>query len=646
MNEMRAVAAAVALLIMVLAAAGRSSCAALADTRMRSEFNGVGLSTVFGVATSEDLQAALDRAKPGDVITVEAGATLVGNFTLPNKSTNSSNDWITIRSSAADESLRPGARVTPAQSAFMPKLVSPNTQPALRTEPRAHHYRLIGIEFTIAPEVMLNYGIVRLGDGDEKERDLLPNNIVIDRCYIHGHPLADVSRAIALNSATTDIIDSYLSDIHGLGFDTQAICGWNGPGPFKIINNYLEAAGENVLFGGADPKIPDLVPEEIEFRRNDCSKPLSWQEGILASPAGITSTSSYTMDGMLMAGATYYYRLAARTRAGYSTVATSKASDEIAVTPDVGLNSINISWEAVEHATDYRVYRTSDPPDLESRAWVYTDVTPTSFTDAGNVAGEADGSTPPNNATRWSVKNLFELKNARRVTIDGNLFENNWVDAQSGFAILFTVRNQDGTAPWSVTEDIQFTNNTVRHSAGGINILGQDDLHPSDKAKRIEIKNNLFDDIGSARWGVNGRFLQITDSADVSVVNNTVIHTGNIITAYGKPSPSFVFINNLAPNNEYGVIGDGSQSGMLTIERYLPGSVFKKNAIVGGRSAIYPKKNFFPTSLEEVGFVDLAAGNYRLAATSAYKRAGVKSKDVGADIDAIDAARSGAPADQ
>ncbi len=600
----------------------------------------------LNVATSEDFQAALDRARPGDVITIEAGATLVGNFILPAKSTNGSNDWITIRSSASDETLPPDARVTPAHSAFMPKLVSPDAQPALRTSPRAHHYRLIGIEFTIAPEVMLNYGIVRLGDGDEKERELLPSNIVIDRCYIHGHPLADVSRALALNSASTDIINSYLSDIHGIGFDTQAICGWNGPGPFKIINNYLEAAGENVLFGGADPKIPDLVPEDIEFRRNDCSKPLSWREGILARPAGITSAASHSIDGNLPAGTTYYYRITARARAGYGTVATSRASDEIAVTPDVGLNSISLGWETVEHATVYRVYRTSDPPDRESRNWVHTDVTSSSFTDIGNVTGEADGSVPPNNATRWSVKNLFELKNARRVTIDGNLFENNWVDAQSGFAILFTVRNQDGTAPWSVTEDIQFTNNVVRHSAGGVNILGQDDIHPSDKTKRIEIKNNLFDDIGGTQWGSNGRFLQITDSADVSVANNTVIHTGNIITAYGKPNPAFVFINNLMRNNEYGVVGDNSQSGNVSIQRYLPESVFKKNAIVGGQSAIYPKKNFFPRSLEEVGFIDLAAGNYRLADTSPYKRAGVKRKDVGADLDAIEAARNGAPADR
>ncbi|HJQ68943.1 MAG TPA: right-handed parallel beta-helix repeat-containing protein [Blastocatellia bacterium] len=595
----------------------------------------------ISVTTSEDLQAALDRAKPGDVITIEAGATLVGNFVLPDKGRGGREDWITIRSSATDESLPPGARVTPAQSAFMPKLVSPNSEPALRTSPRAHHYRMIGIELTIASEVMLNHGIVRLGGGDEKEMDLLPSNIAIDRCYIHGHALADVSRAIALNSASTDIIDSYLSDIHGLGFDTQAICGWNGPGPFRIINNYLEAAGENVLFGGADPKIPGLVPEDIEFRRNDCSKPLSWQEGILAAPAGITSSASFSTDGQLLSGTTYYYRVAARARAGFGSVATSKASDEIAVMPDAGLNAIEIGWQPVEHASAYRVYRTNDPPEAESRRWVHTDVEATSFADAGNVTGQADGAVPPRNATRWSVKNLFELKNARRVTIDGNLFENNWVDAQSGFAILFTVRNQDGTAPWSVTEDIQFTNNIVRHSAGGVNILGQDDLHPSDKAKRIEIKNNLFDDIGGARWGTNGRFLQITDSADVSVVNNTVIHTGNIITAYGRPNSAFVFINNLMQNNEYGVVGDNSQSGKVTIERYLPESVFKKNAIIGGQSAIYPKKNFFPPSLDEVGFVDLAAGNYRLAATSAYRFAGVKGRDVGADIDAIEAARSG-----
>ena len=52
------------------------------------------------------------------------------------------------------------------------------------------------------------------------------------------------------------VVDSHLADFKEEGADSQAIAGWSGPGPFKIANNYLEAAGENVMFGGADPDHP------------------------------------------------------------------------------------------------------------------------------------------------------------------------------------------------------------------------------------------------------------------------------------------------------------------------------------------------------------------------------------------------------
>src|SRR5262249_7045895 len=97
----------------------------------------------------------------------------------------------------------------------------------------------------------------------------------------------------------------------------------------------------------------------------------------------------------------------------------------------------------------------------------------------------------------WAVKNLFELKNARRVWVDGNIFEQNWSDAQNGFAILFTPRNENGTAPWVMVQDITFTNNIVRHVAGGINLFGIDDIHPSQQSMRVKISNNLFDDVDS-----------------------------------------------------------------------------------------------------------------------------------------------------
>ena len=69
---------------------------------------------------------------------------------------------------------------------------------------------------------------------------------------------------------------------------------------------------------------------------------------------------------------------------------------------------------------------------------------------------------PDYGGTAWIVKNLLELKNARRVLIQGNRFERNWADGQQGFAIVLTPRNQDGTAPWSVVEDVSFVDNELR----------------------------------------------------------------------------------------------------------------------------------------------------------------------------------------
>jgi len=84
----------------------------------------------------------------------------------------------------------------------------------------------------------------------------LPHDLILDRTYIHGNATVNLSRCVALNSAASAVIDSYLSECHANGQDAQAICGWNGPGPFKIVNNYLEASGENVMFGAPIRRTP------------------------------------------------------------------------------------------------------------------------------------------------------------------------------------------------------------------------------------------------------------------------------------------------------------------------------------------------------------------------------------------------------
>ena len=163
---------------------------------------------------------------------------------------------------------------------MLPKLVSQTTwATALSTAPGAHHYRLIGIELTAATTVRQTESIVALGDGSSTQNSLdrVPHDLILDRVYVHGHEALNLQRCVSLQSASTAVIDSYLAECHGKGFDSQAICGWNGPGPFKIVNNYLEGAGENIMFGGADPAIANLTPSDIEIRRNHFTRPRTWK---------------------------------------------------------------------------------------------------------------------------------------------------------------------------------------------------------------------------------------------------------------------------------------------------------------------------------------------------------------------------------
>src|SRR6476469_4399016 len=98
------------------------------------------------VPAGGDLQAAINAAQPGDVITLAAGATYVGNFVLPNK--GAITQPITIRSSAPDSLLPPaGVRITPAYAAQLPKIRSANSQSSLRTAPAANHWTLMFLEF-------------------------------------------------------------------------------------------------------------------------------------------------------------------------------------------------------------------------------------------------------------------------------------------------------------------------------------------------------------------------------------------------------------------------------------------------------------------------------------------------------------------
>ena len=579
--------------------------------------------TSIRVSEGEDLQAAIDAARPGDTILLAPGARFVGNFVLPAISDGES--FITLRTDGSDLPP-PGVRTGPFYAGRLAILQSPNADATLRTLPGAHHWRLENLEFRANHDGFGN--IIDLGAGApvQTSRADVPHTLILDRLYITGHLEVGQKRAIALNSASTEIRNSYIAGIRGVGMDTQAIAGWNGPGPYLIENNYLEAAGENVMFGGADPAIRDLVPENITIRRNVLAKPVAWRDPIVAAPTRVRAVGS-PMGGTLAAG-TYIYKVISERPSGQGTTAISTGSAEVEVVlQSTTSGSVAVEWDAPIGAAAYRVYR-SGPS-----GWTMWRTTTTRFTDTGS-GGSA--SNPTDRATVWTVKNLFELKNARNVTFEGNVLERNWLAAQSGYAILLQPANQDGRAPWTTVENVRIVNNVIRDVSSAVHILGVDQRRDSGRLRGITITNNLFANLDKRAWGGAGDFLLIGGgAADVTVEHNTILNSGRVIAAFGsakepKQMERFVYRYNVARHNDYGVKGDGVNSGQPTLTQYFPGIVFEGNVLAGGNRSQYPLGNFFPSVTEfETQFV--GSGNYRLRPESPLQ-------GMGADLDRIEAA--------
>jgi hypothetical protein len=227
---------------------------------------------ILNVPAGGNLQAALDTAKLGDTIVLQAGATFKGPFKLPNKTAGSG--WIYVVSSHLANLPPAGTRIGPGNAANMPKIVAPSFWNALQTVPNSHHFRFVGVEFAPAPGVVETYVLVQIGNRDTSPATLA-HHIVFDRCYVHGIPNTNDQRGIEMDGAYVAVVDSYISNFQETTTDTQALMAFNTTGPLQIRNNYIEAATENVLFGGADSRAATLVPTNIEIRDNHFYKQLS-----------------------------------------------------------------------------------------------------------------------------------------------------------------------------------------------------------------------------------------------------------------------------------------------------------------------------------------------------------------------------------
>jgi hypothetical protein len=527
------------------------------------------------VSAGNNLQQALNSADCGDTLELERGATFAGKFLFPAKKCDDSH-WIIVRTSAPDSALPPeGTRLTPCyggvnslsgrpafQCNSVENVLSKLDYPAksgsgpIAFASRANHYRLIGLEVTRSnPEASIS-NLIGLQEGAAVD------HLVFDRMWIHGTAQEETARGIQLGGSTyVAVVDSFFSDFHciaitGTCTDSQAISGGNGElamGSYKIVNNFLEASGENILFGGGHATVSAA---DIEIRRNHLFRPLNWKP------------------------------------------------------------------------------------------------------DSPEFVGARDGHA-------FIVKNNFELKNAQRVLFEGNILENTWGGfSQVGFSILLTPKNQNNACPACRVTDVTIRYNKIHHVGGGFQIanIRSDAGGTALDGGRYSIHDNILDDIESTEMKANGVFAQIFGKSpplhDVTIDHNTGFAPKVLFTvgadADGPKISNFVFTNNLASAGarQIGSTGGGQANCAYGADKAaaseiftscFPGAKITHNAVVGGSG--WPKENLTPKNLEALGFSGARADkvtDYHLRPDSRAKNAAVDGRDLGADVDAVEAATAGA----
>ena len=463
--------------------------------------------TTIDVPAGGDLQAALNQVQPGGTIRLAAGATYTGNFKLPAKGGTS---FIVITTNTA---LPPaGTRIDPSYRTRLATIKSPNGASALATAAGASYYRIVGVSFDANVDGAGE--VIALGRDAQTTLAEVPHHIELDRVLITGDAAVGQRRGIAVNAAHVTIANSDIRDIKDAGQDSQAIAGWNTPGPITIRNNYLEAAGENIMFGGAHINIPNVVPSDILVEDNFLTKDPLWR-------------------GM-----------------------------------------------------------------------------------------------------SWTVKNLFELKNARRVLVRRNIMEYNWSGGQAGFAIVLTPRNSSGRTPWVVIEDVEFSSNIIRSSSSVFNILGYDDNgterparpSPHPQQPRLRHPRRQLGRHGHVRPD-RRRAAQHHDRPQHGAAHRQHRALSTARRQYRlRVHEQHGEAQRLRHLRQRAELRHGS------LAHYAPGYVVRRNVLASDKAVAsrYPPDNFFPTVANfTAGFVDPATRDYRLVSSSPYVGAGTDGQDIG-----------------
>lgn len=572
----------------------------------------------------------------------------------------------------------------------------------------------------------INTGLGIANDDLQNLKSEIPSQFILEQVVLRGDPITGAKRGLFIAAGAVTVQDSAFYDFKSLS-EGQAILFGNTSGTPTLTNNHIEGNGENLMSGGdgqrashtvtvaaspaptttgatlsavtdlsvgqwvtvlvgavaqrtridtivgaavtftthpltAAPDVPgavkwSLVPTGGTVSKNLFYKPQSWRNPILDPPAAPTVTCA-TTGGTLAAG-TYAYVVTARLRVANGGDATSRNSNEGTGTVASGTTgSCVVSWAAVATASSYRVYgRTTGAQDR------YFSATAVTYTDTG-LAGTLG--TAPATGSVWQVKNIFELKNWDGLTIEGNVFDGVWRQAQNGYAITLTPTQQSGVS--SVVKNITFRKNIVRNAAGGMQITACSAVvgELTGQSDTLSITDNLFynigDDFGSSLpsiWmgrGCSADTLPL-GFATVTIKHNTILHDSDHPNADADGTVSILFDFWRAPNQftisdltitdnmlrrlRYSALGSEDASGTNGVEGTVSWdnitgtgtNTYTKNVLAGATCASYPGTNYCPTVTTWWSeFIDYAGGDFRLNPGSQYKLFGTDAKDLGADI--------------
>jgi hypothetical protein len=227
-------------------------------------------------ASPSSAQSAITAATDGAVICLTTGQ--YPTLTLPSCS---GTGWKVLR--AATIPVPEGTRIRPSHAASLPQIrLTASGQVGLKTSGASCRWYIAGLHVHVAA---VSYAAIQLGDITHTQLAQVPADLILSRVLVTADAVT-LRRCLSLHSSRTAVVDSWLGDCHEKGADSQAIWGGHGPGPYLIHNNHLEGAGENILFGGDDPRIPGLIPSDITITQNHFYKPYAtWgPEGSGAGP--------------------------------------------------------------------------------------------------------------------------------------------------------------------------------------------------------------------------------------------------------------------------------------------------------------------------------------------------------------------------